>query len=58
MPGRQSSHSRSRGRLDIDDDRMFEVDQVVGAVGEEGSLVRRGGEERGRIRWRFFEKVE
>lgn len=48
----------SRGRLDIDDDRMFEVDQVVGAVGEEGSLVRRGGEARGRIRWRQILRLD
>ena len=38
-----------RGRLDVDDDGVVEVDQVVGGVGEEGVPLQRAGPVRRRI---------
>jgi hypothetical protein len=39
-------------RLDIDDDRSFEVDQVIVGIGEEGMPLVSAGPLRGRIRSR------
>ena len=41
--------SDGRGRLDIQDDGAFQIDQVVGAVGKEGEAAICSGPARGRV---------
>ena len=40
------------GGLDIDDDRVVDIDQIVGRIGEEGLPAMRACPARGRVRWR------
>ena len=47
--GRHLGLAHRRRRLDIDNDRVFQIDQIVGCIGEEGQPLVGTGPARGRI---------
>ena len=40
------------GGLDVDDERVVDIDQIIGRIGEEGLPAMRRGPARGRVGWR------